>query len=207
MNLIVCNCGFPKGKPHMYSMWKCISVDSKNKFISSLDNTTNIPPMGVHMHWYKWHVIDHLGLPPSMKILMSQSQQDLILTPIAWNSSSSALRINAKLCTWFGSIQQFCEWFWVVGNLIVIRFVFMVPHWGSSLGWGRKMTLVVGWGGLTSVSWSALGTMLQRQSWSSSSALLLVETKPFHHFSSSWIVSRSSEWPQVFTGVWFFIWY
>ena len=20
--------------------------------------------MGVHMHWYKWHVIDHLGLPP-----------------------------------------------------------------------------------------------------------------------------------------------
>jgi len=64
MNFTVCNCGFPKGKSHMYSMWKLISVGSKNKFKSSLDNSSNFFPMGVQMHWYKWCAIDHPYLPP-----------------------------------------------------------------------------------------------------------------------------------------------
>lgn len=48
--------------------------------------------------------------------------------------------------------------------------------------------------------------MVQRQSLSGSSPSLLLATKPFHHSARSWTLSRLSGPPQVFTGVWIFIW-
>lgn len=152
MNLIVCNFGFPKGKWHMYSLWKCISMHSKNNFISYLHSTTNFPRWGCTCIGTNgmWSAIQ--AYLPSMWILMLQWWQDSILTPLAWHSSSSTLRINVNLCTWFSSIWQFGQWFWLVRSLIAIRFVFMVPHRGYGLGWGRKRTLVVAWSGSTLVS-------------------------------------------------------